>query len=121
MMSAFNTDNFEAITAGAIDGTLNSSPIYAQGILYASVQAVSGGTINGTLKLYGSNDRGTQTPGLGTPSVSNWYELGSKTVTASGDSLALAEFSYRWLKVNWTDSASGAGATGTFTVTVKGW
>ena len=120
-MSAFNTDNFEAITAGAIDGTLNSSPIYAQGILYASVQAVSGGTINGTLKLYGSNDRGTQTPGLGTPSVSNWVEVGTVAVTATGAGLDVADFSYRWLKVNWTDSSSGAGATGTFTVTVKGW
>jgi hypothetical protein len=115
--TTFNTKSFSAITNGDLTTTLNSDPIFFQQMIYVTAQISSTGSPNGTLEVYGSNDFGAQ-PGYGSPTITNWALVGTKTVTATGEAVAATAVGYRWLKVKWTDTSSSG--TGTFNVTIKG-
>lgn len=117
MPTTFNTKSFPAITSGDLTTTLNSDPIFFQQMIYITAQISSTGSPNGTLEVYGSNDFGAQ-PGYGSPTITNWALVGTKTVTATGEAVAATAVGYRWLKVKWTDTSSSG--TGTFNVTIKG-
>jgi len=115
--TTFNTKSFPAITSGDLTTTLNSDPIFFQQMIYITAQISSTGSPNGTLEVYGSNDFGAQ-PGYGSPTITNWALVGTKTVTATGEAVAATAVGYRWLKVKWTDTSSSG--IGTFNVTIKG-
>ena len=119
MAATFNTRTFPAITDGDLTTTLNSEAIFSQNMIYSSVQVSSAGTPSGTMEFYGSNDFGGS-PGLGTPIITNWASIGTVTVSASGNALSITNLAYKWIKVKWTDTSSGPGSLGTFSVTIKG-
>ncbi len=121
MSDSLNTRNFIALDAVDPTSTQNSEAIFVQQMLYASAQITSGtANPNGTLKIYGSNENGINSPGLGTPSLTYWAELGSLSATAVGQGLAISDIAYKWLKLTWTDNASTAGNI-TVRMTIKGW
>ena len=121
MSDSMNTRNFIALDGVDPQSTQNSAAIYSQQMLYASAQITGGtSTPNGTLKIYGSNEHGIKNPGLGTPTLSAWAEVGSLSATAVGQGVAVADLGYRWVKVTWTDYSSTAGNM-TVRSTIKGW
>ena len=121
MSDSLNTRNFIALDAVDPESTQNSAAIYTLQMLYISAHITGGtSTPNGTLKIYGSNEHGINNPGLGTPTLSAWAEVGSLSATAVGQGVAVADLGYRWVKVTWTDSSSTAGNM-TVRCTLKGW
>ena len=121
MSDSMNTRNFIALDGVNPQTTVNSAAIYSQQMLYASAQITGGtSTPNGTLKIYGSNEHGINDPGLGTPTITYWAELGSLSATAIGQGLSITDIAYKWLKLTWTNSSSTAG-TMDVEMTIKGW
>ena len=121
MSDSLNTRNFIALDAVDPTSTQNSAAIFVQQMLYVSAHITGGtSTPNGTLKIYGSNEHGIDSPGLGTPSLSAWAEVGFLSATAVGQGVAVTDLGYRWIKLTWTDSSSTAGNI-TVRCTIKGW
>tara|TARA_R100000008_G_C3520307_1_gene133609 strand:+ start:306 stop:671 length:366 start_codon:yes stop_codon:yes gene_type:complete len=121
MSDSMNTRNFIALDALDAEETQNSAAIFTQQMLYISAHITGGTSVpNGTLKIYGSNEHGISNPGLGTPSLSAWAEIGSLSATAVGQGVSVADLGYRWCRLTWTNSSSTAGNM-TVRCTLKGW
>lgn len=99
--------------------SINSTPVWADCIVRASVQAVVTGTVNGAIQLQVSNEQA-----FGAPAnqfvPTNWSDLGSSIpLTSAGSySIPLFESSYEYLRVVYADASSGS-ATGTVAVRIK--
>lgn len=102
------------------NGTANasSSAINASQTFKASLQAVTTGTVVGTIKIQGSNDvppSGVQYMGF-TPT--NWSDLGTATnITTGGGTWLVAQqdICYMWLRAVFTFTSG----TGTLVVNIK--
>jgi hypothetical protein len=93
--------------------TVNSSPIEAINLLFASAQIISTGAGAGTLKFQASNDVPNGTNSV----VTNWSDIPSATVSVSGAGAFLIpkiELSYEWIRLVYTNTG-----TGTISVNVK--
>jgi hypothetical protein len=112
------TEVIQAIVAGDASGNLSSQPIFAQFMLYASVQVViAGGTSpTGALKVQFSNDPGG--PQNTTQPPTHWSDVPSATVSATDNGVyAIPKFdvAYNWLKLVWTFTSG----TGTLSANMK--
>ena len=115
----------DSFTLSGTDMTVNitSDPIWLGHIVNYSIQVVYTGTPNGTLKLQGSNDQGANDTSLSTATITNWTDIPSSSiaVSAAGSSLLLdKDCGYRWVRLVWTDSASGASSITVARYNVKG-
>lgn len=97
-------------------GNLTSSACNISRMTAFSLQSISTGTANGTIKVQVSNDP----PSEGTNAVipSNWTDLPGATIAMAAASiqiLARTSVSYNWLQVIYTRT----GGAGTLTVNIK--
>ncbi len=106
----------EELSLSGTDMTSNITcdPIWLGHIAYYSIQLVFTGTPDGSFKLQVSNDIGSNDLSIASATVTNWTDLaGSSTVvSASGDLMFNANNAgYRWVRLVWTNSASGSPST----------
>lgn len=103
--------------------TITSNPIWLGHIVNYSIQLVYTGTPNGAFKLQGSNDEGAKTNDIENVNITNWSDIPSTTVnvTSAGSNIYnITDAGYRWVRLVWTDSTSGASTITSARYNVKG-
>lgn len=102
---------------------ISSDAIWLGHIVNYSIQVVFTGSPNGGFKLQGSNDKGANTNQTSDANVTNWSDLADTTVnvTSAGSHIYNIENAgYRWVRLVWTDSTSGASTLTSARFNVKG-
>lgn len=103
--------------------TITSDPIWLGHIANFAIQLVFTGTPNGTFKLQASNDEGARDTYIESPSISNWTDVdgSSQVISAAGDHMwNVQNCGYRWIRIVWTDSSTGAATITSARMNVKG-
>jgi hypothetical protein len=100
----------EDLTISSVDlqSNITSDPLWLSHIVNYSIQATVSGTPNGTFKLQGSNDFGGKDSSSAI--IANWADLSiEQAVTAAGSYILQdKDCGYKWVRLVWTDSSSGA-------------
>jgi len=112
-----------ALSGTDMTTTITSDPIWLAHIVNFSIQAVFTGTPNGAFTLQGSNDEGSKSNDVTNAVITNWstVDSSSKAVTSSGSVLYNIENAgYRWVRLVWTDTSSGASTITSCRSNVKG-
>lgn len=116
--------NEQLILSGTdMTSNITSDPIYLGHIANFAIQLVFTGTPNGTFKLQCSNDQGASANNIEYALISNWTDIdgSSQVISASGNHLwNVQNCGYRWVRVVWTDSSTGAATITSAVANVKG-
>lgn len=108
------SDNILADLSGTdMTSNITGPAIWLGHIANYAIQLVFTGSPDGAFKLQGSCDEYDPKNPLGT-SITNWTDIGgsNQPITASGDHMWSAENAgYTFVRLVWTDSASGSPST----------
>ena len=88
----------------------NSSPLFAQNLIYASLQGVVTGASTGAIKLQFSND--IVDPVLGVPTITNWSDIPNANATLSTSgvfSIPVTQICAGWIRVVYSKNNGSAG------------
>ena len=96
------------VSSNDLTSNITSDALWLAHIVNYSIQMTVDGTPNGTFKLQGSNDFGGKD--ADNPSIANWADLGIDVAVTSAGSYVLSDSDcgYRWVRLVWTDSSTGA-------------
>ena len=114
----------EQLTLSGVDMTANitSDAVWLGHIANLSIQLVFTGSPNGVLKLQASCDEQDRSNPKNTV-VTNWTDVSGShiTITAAGDHMwTIENAGYTFIRVVWTDSASGVSTITSARYQVKG-
>lgn len=100
---------------------IDSKALWLGHIVNYSIQVVYTGSPNGTLSIEASNDEGSNTNDTSNAQITNWTQVDAQAVSAAGSHMFQFEnVGYKWVRLVWTNSSSGASTITSARYNIKG-